>query len=150
MWEREDDKKDKKTQPRKMARHRLTALRQQKTRIWPHRFSLRLKHHDCGNVTKTKTGETRRGPPGSTIIILKEIIRFNNNHLTRGSPRFLPTRGSCRRGVLPPLRGGNSWTKESPVLPIPSYPALCREDTTSWNDGRPRTHHRARDTCKCV
>ena len=44
----------------------------------------------------------------------------------------------------PPLRGGNSWTKESPVLPIPSYPALCREDTTSWNDGRSRTQDPAR------
>ena len=38
----------------------------------------------------------------------------------------------------PPLRGGNSSSKESPALPIPSYPALCREDTTSWNHGRPR------------
>ena len=39
-----------------------------------------------------------------------------------------------------PTLGGNSSYKESPVLPIPSYPALCREDTTSWNDGRPKTH----------
>ena len=66
----------------------------------------------------------------------------NNNHLIHGPPRFLPTRGSSRRGVLPPLRGGNSWTKESPVLPIPSYPALCLEDTTSWNNGRPRLNNR--------
>ena len=92
----------------------------------------------------------RRGPPGSTIIILKEIIRFNNNNLTRGSPRFLPTRGSSRRGVLPPLRGGNSWTKESPALPIPSYPALCREDTTSWNHGRPGTHHELQRITSCI
>ena len=46
------------------------------------------------------------------------------------------------RGLPPPLRGGNSSSKESPVLPIPSYPALCREDTTSWNHGRPGTHHK--------
>ena len=39
-----------------------------------------------------------------------------------------------------PTSWGESWTKESPALPIPSYPALCREDITSWNDGRPRTH----------
>jgi hypothetical protein len=32
-------------------------------------------------------------------------------------------------------------SEESPALPIPSYPALCRKDTTSWNDGRPRTHY---------
>ena len=61
------------------------------------------------------------------------------NHLTQGPPRFLPIRSSSRRGLPPPLRGGSSLSKESPVLPIPSYPALCREDTTSWNDGRPRT-----------
>ena len=58
----------------------------------------------------------------------------NNNHLTHGPPRFLPSRSSSWRGLPPPLRGGNSWTKESPVLPIPSYTALCREDTTSWNN----------------
>ena len=72
----------------------------------------------------------RRGPPGSTIIILKEIIRLNN-HLTRGPPRFLPTRGPSRRGVLPPLRRGKLSSIEPPALPIPSYPALCLEDTIS-------------------
>ena len=54
--------------------------------------------------------------------------------------RILPTRGSSWRGQPPPLRGGNSGCKESPVLPIPSYPALCREDTTSWIHGRSGTH----------
>ena len=85
-----------------------------------------------------------RGPPGSTIIIYKEIIRFN--HLTRGPLRFPPTTGFSRRGLPPPLRGGNSWCKESPALPIPSYPALCREDTTSWSHGRPRTQYQSRRT----
>ena len=70
------------------------------------------------------------------------MITFNNNHLTRGPPRFLPTRSSSRRGLPPPLRGGNSSSKESPALPIPSYPALCREDTTSWNHGRPSTDNK--------
>ena len=73
-------------------------------------------------------------------IIYKELIRFNN-HLTSGPPRFLPTRSSSSRGLPPPLRGGNSSSKESPALPIPSYPALCREDTTSWKHGRPRIHY---------
>ena len=58
--------------------------------------------------------------------------------------RILPTRGSSWRGLLPPLRGGNSSSQESPALPIPSYPALCREDTTSWNNGRSRTHREQR------
>ena len=38
----------------------------------------------------------------------------------------------------------NSWGelfyKELSVYPIPSYPALLHEDTTSWNYGRPRLH----------
>ena len=73
------------------------------------------------------------------VIILFNNNNNNNNHLIHGPPRFLPIRSSSRRGLPPPLRGGSSLSKESPVLPIPSYPALCREDTTSWNDGRPRT-----------
>ena len=65
----------------------------------------------------------------------------NNNHLTQGPPRFLLTRAFYRWAPHPPIRGGSSSSQESPVLPIPSYPALCREDTTSWNHGRPRTHN---------
>ena len=72
-------------------------------------------------------------------LFIKELIGFNN-HLTHGPPRFLPTRSSSRRGLHPPLRGGSWWSKEIPVHPIPSYPALSREDTTSWKHGRPRTH----------
>ena len=89
---------------------------------------------------KTKARDTGRGPPGSTIIVYKELIRFNN-HFISGPPRFLPTRSSSSRGLPPPLRGENSSSKESPALPIPSYLALCREDTTSWKHGRPRTHY---------
>ena len=104
---------------------------------------------DClENACKTQTKTTRRGPPGSTIIILLVIItnnnnnnNNNNNHLIHGPPRFLPIRSSSWRGLPPPLRGGNAWCTERPVHPIPSYPALSREDTTFWNDGRPRTHH---------
>ena len=44
-------------------------LRQQKATVGTYSFSLHLKHHKCWNVTKTKTGATRRGPSGSTIII---------------------------------------------------------------------------------
>jgi hypothetical protein len=91
------------------------------------------------NVHAAQARSTVRGPPGPTIIILKEMIRFNNNHLTRGTLRLLPTRGSSWRGLHSPLRGGYSQCKESPVLPIPSYPALCREDTTSWIHGRSGT-----------
>ena len=128
--------------------------RQQKAGIGRYSFCLHFTDTFCKMYEIPAARVIRRGPPGSTLIIPKEIIGHNNNnnnnnnnHLTRGPPRFLPTRGSCRRGVLPPLRGGNSWTKESPVLPIPSYPALCREDTTSWNDGRPSTPN-MRSSCR--
>ena len=67
-----------------------------------------------------------------------------------GPPRFLPTKSSSLRGLPPPLRGRNSSSKESPVLPIPSYPALYREDTTSWNHGRPGTHHKPERITTCI
>ena len=60
--------------------------------------------------------------------------------LPKGHPVFSCQRGPHGEKLHPTLRGGNSSSQESPVLPIPSYPALCREDTTSWNHGRPRTH----------
>ena len=88
------------------------------------------------NGAQARRGWHGRGAP--TIIYIKEIIRFNN-HLTQGPPRFLLTRAFFRWAPHPPIRGGSSSSQESPVPPIPSYPALCREDTTSWNHGRPRT-----------
>ena len=92
------------------------------------------------NGAQARRGWRGRGEP--TIIIIKEIIRFNNNnnnHLTQGPPRFLLTRAFFRWAPHPPIRGGSSSSQESPVTPTPSYPALCREDTTSWNHGRPST-----------
>ena len=74
------------------------------------------------HTSQSKT--SGRGPHGSTIIIFKELKRFNNNnnHLTHGPPRFLPTRGSSRRGVLPPLRGGNHGPKSILFSPYPAIP----------------------------
>ena len=109
---------------------------------------LTCKTHLVCNVYRTQARVTVRGPLGSTIISLKEIIRCN--HFTQGPPRFLPTRSSSLRGLPPPLREGYSSSKESPVLPIPSYPALCREDTTSWNHGRPGTHHKRERITTCI
>ena len=43
-------------------------------------------------------------------------------------------------GFLSHFRGGKPSSKEPLVLPIPSYPALCREDNTSWKNGRPSIH----------
>ena len=98
--------------------------RQQKTcpgRSW---FYTRILIQSCWNVHKSQAKTSGRGQPGSTIIIFKEIKRFNNNnnHLTHGPPRFLPTRGSSRRGVLPPLRGGNSNVKSLLFSPYPAIP----------------------------
>ena len=94
------------------------------------------------NGAQARVGGRGRGAP--TIIYIKEIIRFNNNnnnnHFHPRATPFTPGRGSPRWEPPPPLRGGSSSSPESPAHPIPSYPALCREDTTSWNYGRPRTH----------
>ena len=66
---------------------------------------------------------TRRGPPGSTIIILKELVRFNNKkNLIHGPPRFLPSRSSSWRGLPPPLRGGNHGPKSLLLSPYPAIP----------------------------
>ena len=107
---------------------RITKKRsqQQTTRPsgWCSRWGILIQ--SCWNVHKSQAKTAVRGPPGSTIIIFKEIKRFNNNnnnnHLTHGPPRFLPTRGSSRRGVLPPLRGGNSIAKSFLFSPYPAIP----------------------------
>ena len=87
-------------------------------------FRCRILYKSCWNVHKSQAKTAVRGPPGSTIIIFKEIKRFNNNnnHITHGPPHFLPTRGSSRRGVLPPLRGGNSNVKSLLFSPYPAIP----------------------------
>ena len=65
----------------------------------------------------------------------------NNNHSPQGPLRFSPTWGSTRRGVLPPPCGGKLLSKELPVLPIPSSPAQCREDTTFTWSSDDRCYH---------
>ena len=106
----------------------------------PHAFDWFL-HPLLAKWSQESSESTVRGRGGPTITIITILITFNNNnHLTQGPPCFLPTRRCSRRGFLPPFRVGNSSSKESPVLPIPTYSALCPEDTTSWNDRRPRTH----------
>ena len=90
------------------------------------------------NGAQARRGWRGRGEP--TIIIIKEIIRFNNNNNNHLHPRATPLppdRGSSRWAPHPPIRGGSSSSQEPPAPPKPSYPALCREDTTSWNHGRP-------------
>ena len=43
--------------------------------------------------------------------------------------------------VTPPLRGGSfEAPNEATAQPKPSYPALCRQDTTSWNHGTEETN----------
>ena len=68
--------------------------------------------------------------------------------LPRGRSVSPPTRGSTRRRLLPPPCGGNAHSKELPAFPIPSYPALHRQDITySWSsDGRgPFFQHKRAD-----
>ena len=58
-----------------------------------------------------------------------------------GHPVFSRQSAPLGAESFPHIRGGNSSSKGFPALPIPRYPALCREDTSSWNDGRPRTQY---------
>jgi hypothetical protein len=113
---------------------------QQKSRSGTSGFYLHFVDTFVGkcNGAQARRGGRGRGEP--TIIYIKEIIRFNNHLHPRATP-LPPDRGSSRWAPHPPLRGGSSSSQEPPALPIPSYPALCREDTTSWNHGRPRTHN---------
>ena len=126
--ERENEKQQKK-QTRKNPIPRRHGQRQQKAHFGGLLFSLRLKHHDCGNVTKTKTGETRRGPPGSTIIILKEIIRFNNNNNNNNNHYpTIPWDGISRHGTplsegfFPHFVGGIHHPKSLLLSPYPAIP----------------------------
>ena len=82
-------------------------LRQQKHSFWQPSIFLGNHYDSKQNVHGTHATSTGRGRGGSTIIIYKENIKFNNNNnnFTHGPPRFLPTRGSSRRRVLPP----HSW-----------------------------------------
>ena len=62
-------------------------------------------------------------------------INNNNNHYVLGKSRFIPHVATPRRGLLPPHYGGNPRLANLPTsaLPIPSSPALFREDTSyAW------------------
>ena len=65
----------------------------------------------------------RRGPPGSTIIILLEIIRFNNNHYPT-----IPWDGISRQGApfsegfFPHFVGGICFAKSLLLTPYPAIP----------------------------
>ena len=109
---------------------------QHKTRSATYDFCLDFVDTCVGKCNGAQARRGRRAPGVPTIINIKEIVTFNN-HLTQGPPRFLLTRALSRRAPHPPLRGGSSSSQESPALPIPSYPALCLEEPTSWNHGRP-------------
>ena len=70
---------------------------------------------------------------GTTIIYIKDTITFN--HFTQGTVRLSSAKGSSRRGLLPPILGGNLKlaNPSTPALPNPSFPALCRQDTSfTW------------------
>ena len=69
---------------------------QQKTLPGTYVFCLDLVHTFVGKCNGAQARRGGRGRGAPTIIIIKEIIRFNNNHLTQGPPRFLLTRAFYR------------------------------------------------------
>ena len=85
-------------------------------------------------------GAARRGPPSIIYIyiyIYTVTITFNNNnnYLTLGTVRFFSDKGFSRWGLLPPILGGTLKLANlpTPVLPNPSFPALCCQDTSfTW------------------
>ena len=88
----------------------------------------------CVREDKSKQKTKQHTTTTTTTTTTTSII------LTQGHPASSRQGAPLGEGFFPPILGGNSSSKESPVLPIPSYPALCRQDTTSWKAGRPRTH----------
>ena len=102
---------------------RATKKKQQQQKAAPATYGFCLDFVDTfvGKCNGAQARRGVRGPPGPTIIIIKEIIRFNNNHLTQGPPRFLLTRVFFRRAPHPPIVGGVYHLK-SPLLP--PYPAI--------------------------
>ena len=123
---------------------------QQKTTVGTYRFRTRILYKSFENVHGAQARATRRGPPGSTIIIDKEVItpNDNNNHYPT-----IPWNGFSRQGAplgegfLPHSVGGIDGPKSfllSPYPAIPPYvvrtlhPGLTddRENITSQNESR--------------
>ena len=111
----------------------ITKKRAQQQKAGPGRpwFRCRILYKSVWNVYKCQAKTSGRGQSGSTIIIY--------SFYPRATP-FFPDKELLSERASSPTSWGEFKFKEPPVLPIPSYPALCREDTTSWNHGRPGTN----------
>ena len=98
--------------------------RESNNTIWdviPFPRNKRLSHW---SGSQWSTRATIRGPPGSTIIIYKHILRFNNNnHLhPRATPFSSRQRAHSRYGFLPHFVGGNDVVKRLLLSPYPAIP----------------------------
>ena len=101
------------------------------------------------HFVEAKCGRHGRGV--STIIFIKNQL-YSTTTTTTISPRgcsvCMPTKGSIRRGLLPPLCGGIPQSQKLLVLPIPSSPAQCREETTfTWTSDDRRKLQRPGAAC---
>ena len=95
--------------------------------------------------------DTVRGPPGSTIIIYKEIIRFNNNNNNNNNNNHYPTipwDGISRQGAplgegfFPHFVGGIHQPKSPLLSPYPAIPPyLVRTSHPGNTDDREQIHH---------
>ena len=110
-----------------------TDLRQQKTLCATSSFSVCFTNTFGKLCTAPEPqAPTRWGALNNNILIVTKGFNNNNNnsnHFIKGPHRFFPTGDPLGEGFFPPILGGNFQSKESPVLPIPSYPALCRVRT---------------------
>ena len=103
-------------------------LRQQKTKFGVYRSYTRIFIKSFRNVYRIQARRAVRGPPGSTIIILKEILRFNNNNNNNNHYPTIPWDGISRQGtplgesLIPHFVGGIHKPKSLLLSPYPVIP----------------------------
>ena len=111
---------------------------QQKTHAGAYRSRCRILYTSLENVHGAQARATRRGPPGSTIIIYKELIRFNSDSnsstatattsttatiiLPTGHPVSSRQGAPLREGFLPHFVGGTHHLKNLLFTPYPAIP----------------------------
>ena len=120
---------------------RKKGQRQQEAQFGTWRFRVGILYKSLENVHAAQARTPVRGPPGPTIIILKEIIRFNNNNNNHLNPR--PWDGISRQGALlgegnlPHFVGGIQSAKSLLFSPFPAIPPyVVRTPHPGFTDDR--------------
>ena len=97
---------------------RITKKRAQQQKNHPSGWCFRCQilYKSVWNVHTSQAKTSGRGQPGSTTIISKEIIRFNNNNVAKTSKRQMRrTKPRCEAIAWPQLKWLN--LKDTPLPP---------------------------------